>query len=253
MSRGAALDASEAGDPGCHPAEPGWPRPGPGSNLPDLFSFTFLPGAVIGLPFANLNLRRNPFGEPADEERADLAVVECGLIDRLEQSLSDPGFAVQFMGDCGRGKSTHLHALRARFPGAPYLYFAEGEKPPPIPRASVLFLDETQRLPWHTRGRVFRWDVALVLGTHRDHSRELARAGRKVETVRLAGLTTPTLRRIIERRIEWARRGPGPVPSLGPGSVARLHGRFNGDLLAIEDHLYDVFQTLTVPEELTFS
>jgi hypothetical protein len=208
---------------------------------------------VIGLPFANLNLRRNPFGEPPDEERAGLAVVDPGLLDRLARSLSEPGFAVQFMGDCGRGKSTHLHALRARFPDAPYVYFAEGERPQPIPRAPVLFLDETQRLPWRTRHQLFRRGVALALGTHRDHSRELVRAGCRVETVRLTGFPTPTLRRIIERRIEWARRGPGPVPALGPGSVARLHDRFDGDLRAIEDHLYDVFQTLSAPEELTFA
>jgi hypothetical protein len=208
---------------------------------------------VIGLPFANLNLRRNPFGEPADDERAGLAVVDPGLLGRLVGALSDPGFAVQFIGDCGRGKSTHLHALRARFPDAPYIYFAEGERPRPIPHAPVLFLDETQRLPWLTRRRLFRRDVALALGTHRDHSRELARAGRRVETVRLTGFTTATLRRIIERRIEWARRGPGPVPSLGPGSAVRLHHRFDGDLRAIEGHLYDVFQTLSVPEELTFA
>lgn len=167
--------------------------------------------------------------------------------------LSEPGFTVQFIGDCGRGKSTHLHALRARFPDAPYIHFAEGERPQPIPLAPVLFLDETQRLPWHTRHRLFRREVALALGTHRDHSRELARAGRRVETVHLTGFTTATLRRIIERRIEWARRGPGPVPSLGPGSVARLHDRFDGDLRAIEDHLYDVFQNLSAPEELTFA
>jgi hypothetical protein len=208
---------------------------------------------VIGLPFANLNLRRNPFGEPAEEDRAGLAVVDPDFLDGLERSLSEPGFAVQFIGDCGRGKSTHLHALRARFPDAPYVYFAEGERPQPIPGGPVLFLDETQRLPWRTRRRLFGSDVALALGTHRDHSRELVRAGRRVETVRLTGFTTSTLRRIIERRIEWARRGPGPVPSLGPGSVARLHDRFDGDLRAIEGHLYDVFQTLPVPEELTFA
>jgi hypothetical protein len=200
---------------------------------------------VIGLPFANLNLRRNPFGEPADDERAGLAVIDPDLLDRLVRSLSQPGFAVQFLGECGRGKSTHLHALRAHFPDAPYIHFAEGERPAPIPVAPVLFLDETQRLPWRTRRRVFRRDVALAIGTHRDHSRELTRAGRRVETVYLEGFAAPRLHRIIERRIEWARRGPGPIPSVGRENVGRLRDRFGGDLRAIEDHLYDVFQALS--------
>jgi hypothetical protein len=206
---------------------------------------------MIGLPFAHLNLRRNPFGEPTAQERGVLAVVDRDLLDRLVRSLAEPGFAVQFTGDCGRGKSTHLHALRGRFPEAPYLYFAEGARPPPIPRAPVLFLDETQRLPWRTRRRVFRRDAALAIGTHRDHSRELTRAGLRVETVQLDGFTPAHLHRIIERRIEWARRAPGPVPWLGPDGVARLSDRFGGDLRAMESHLYDVFQRLTEIGEIT--
>lgn len=206
---------------------------------------------MIGLPFAHLNLRRNPFGEPSSRERAALAVVDRELLAPLVRSLAEPGFAVQFTGECGRGKSTHLHALRAHFPDAPYLYFAEGARPPPIPRAPVLFLDETQRLPWRTRRRVFRRGVTLAIGTHRDHSGELARAGLRFETVRLDGFTPVRVHRIIERRIEWARRAPGPVPWLGLDGVARLSDRFGGDLRAMESHLYDVFQQLDRIGEIT--
>jgi hypothetical protein len=206
---------------------------------------------MIGLPFAHLNLRRNPFGEPTAEEWSALAVVDRDLLARLVRSLAEPGFAVQFTGDCGRGKSTHLHAIRAHFPAAPYLYFEEGARPPPVPRAPVLFLDETQRLPQRTRHRVFRRHVAIAIGTHADHSRELARAGLRFETVRLDGFTPARLHRIIERRIEWARRAPGLIPSLGPDGVARLSDRFDGDLRAIESHLYDVFQSLAEIGEIT--
>ena len=66
---------------------------------------------TLNLPFAHLNLRFNPFGEATPEERAKLAVVD---IERFAQRLCAPGFAVQFIGEHGRGKSTHLLALHAR-------------------------------------------------------------------------------------------------------------------------------------------
>ena len=59
-------------------------------------------------PFAKLNLLRNPFGELVREERIPAAVVDVAAIEPL---LNRPRVALQFYGDCGRGKTTHLLAL----------------------------------------------------------------------------------------------------------------------------------------------
>jgi len=67
----------------------------------------------IALPFAHLNLRRNPFGELDLSQRAALAVVD---VDRFVRRLAQPGYAVQFTGDRGRGKTTHLLAILRHFP-----------------------------------------------------------------------------------------------------------------------------------------
>lgn len=100
--------------------------------------------APISLAFEELNLRRNPFGEPAPEEMAALTVVE---VEQYVEQLSRPGFAVQYLGEAGRSKSTHLRGLHRFFPDIPYLKFPENTRIPKIPHAPVLFLDETQRLP----------------------------------------------------------------------------------------------------------
>jgi fumarate reductase flavoprotein subunit len=70
---------------------------------------------TMGLPFAHLNLRFNPFGELDLHLRADVAVVD--LAD-WPKRLAAGRFAIQFLADCGRGKTTHLLALRRHFPDA---------------------------------------------------------------------------------------------------------------------------------------
>ena len=149
------------------------------------------------------------------------------------------------MATAARGKTTHLLALRERFPDAPYYYFAEGAAIPAIADAPLLFLDETQRLPRSVHARLFHRCASFAIGTHKDHSSELRRAGLAFESVRLNGLTAERLQAIIDRRIEWARRGPGPVPRVPPGATCALIARFGDDVRSIEMHLYEVFQSMT--------
>jgi len=197
--------------------------------------------ANISLAFEHLNLRWNPFGEAAPEDIPSLAVVE---VEPYVERLRRPGFAIQFLGESGRGKSTHLMALHRFFPGMPYLKFPENARIPRIPHAPVLFLDETQRLPRDLRRRVFSRKASFVLGTHEDHSLELAGARIETVSIRLRGLTRERLAQIIERRLEWARRGTGPLPSLSATKITRLIEAYGDDVSAILACLYEEFQTL---------
>ena len=184
----------------------------------------------LQLAFARLNLRWNPFGEASVEENAELAVVQ---VDQYVERLKRPGFVLQFMGDCGRGKTTHLLALLAYFPQAPYFHFAEGAPIPEIPEAPLLFLDETQRLPRSLRKQVFFRPASFVIGTHLDHSGELKKAGKEFRAVYLKGLAAEQLDRIIRRRIEWARRNPGPVPEVTIPEIQGLLRNYGDDVSAI--------------------
>jgi hypothetical protein len=199
------------------------------------------PGA---LPFARLNLRRNPFGELELSSWAGLAVAD---VDRFVPRLRQPGYAVQFMGDKGRGKTTHLLAIRRRFPDAPYVHIGEDflVERPRIPRGHPLLVDEVQRLPRPKRRRLFRRPVSLVLGTHEDFRAELVEAGFDVATVQVGdALDGPRLCEILNRRVEAARRGPGRLPQVRIQTAHTLIDRFGDDLRAIQWHVYDLFQTL---------
>lgn len=200
------------------------------------------PTSYSVLPFEHLNLRRNPFGELDLAERATLAVVD---VDRYVGRLNRPGYAVQFTGDKGRGKTTHLLALRERFPQSAYVHVEEDERPR-IPQGRPLLIDEAQRVGRRQRRRVFRRGVPLVLGTHEDLRLELLRAGYEVDSVDLGDtLDTRRLLELLNRRIDRSRRSAGPVPRITPRTAEAMIVRFGDNVRAIEWHLYEVFQHLT--------
>ena len=198
------------------------------------------------LPFAELNLLRNPFGELSREDRITAAVVDT---DRWVGRLEDSRYALQLLGDCGRGKSTHMLALSSRFSTSAYVYLPEDQPLPLIPQGNPLFIDEAQRLPWWKRSPAFRRRVPLVLGTHQDLRAPLERFGYHVETVQVASFTSPArVHRVLNRRIELARLGPGDLPEISAAMVATLMEEFGDDLRSMEDWLYEQFQVIVNKE-----
>lgn len=221
----------------------------PSKNTHKQPSFT-LPS--LTLPFAHLNLRFNPFGELDIDDRARAAVIDYQQW--IDTFLKTPNFILQFSGDCGRGKSTHLHGLKMHlqehFPDVSYSYFAEDEIVRSLPnKASLLILDETQRIPKRLRQKLWKRNCGLILGTHEDHSQEFVKHGRVFEHVLLEGITEDKLRQVLEGRLELARRTSNtsilnPIPYFTDNTLKKLIETFGDDIRAIEHHLYDVFQDL---------
>ena len=208
---------------------------------------TATPSEIAGsltLPFIHLNLRFNPFGELPLKYRAELAVIDTVP---LLAHLDRPGAVLQLLGDKGRGKTTHLLTIKSCFPDAAYVHFPEGERPP-IPAGSPLLLDEAQRIPWWQRRQLFQFSGPLVLGTHRDFTRQLQRLGRDVKTIEAGeGTNAARLDQVFHRRIEFARRDSGPVPSIPMNTIHQLLAQHGDDLRAMEGHLYERFQELEKP------
>jgi hypothetical protein len=199
------------------------------------------------LPFAHLNLRLNPFGDPGREERAELArpMLSREAMKDLVERLRRPGFVVQFIGEKGRGKSTHLFALHAEFPEAPYFHFKEGEPIPPIPDEPLVFLDEFQRVPRRLRKKLLRRKASWVIGSHEDHQAEYQRAGLAAQCHELQGHDAALLLRIFQARILWAVRDPDKaIPTIAEPAVDALMVRYQDDVRAMENCLYDIFQSM---------
>ncbi len=192
------------------------------------------------LPYAHLNLRRNPFGDFSEADRTALAIVDINdVVERLGSST-----AIQFVGEKGYGKTTHLLAIRSMFENAGYVHIPEGEKAA-IPSGNPVLIDEAQRLTFWQRLRLFRMKVPLVLGTHRDFEPELKRAGRTVQTIAVEKHTCiDRLQKVFASRIEWVRRDSGPVPSVSEQTVESLVSEFGPDIRGMLGHLYDRIESL---------
>ncbi len=195
----------------------------------------------LKLPYEHLNLRRNPFGELSLEEWATLAVVD---VDAAVNRLQQPCHAVQFVGEKGYGKTTHLLAIRSRFPDAGYVHIPEGQRAA-VPAGTPVIVDEAQRLTWWQRLTTFRARVPLVLGTHRDFTRELLRSGRTVETIRVENATNAErLQQLLNARIEKSRRDVGAIPSIGSETVQLLLEKHGPDIRSAIHEMYVMFQNL---------
>jgi hypothetical protein len=192
------------------------------------------------LPWASVNLRRNPFGELTSDERAEIAIVD---LDPIIAHVAEPMSAVQFIGACGRGKTTRMLALRHRLPDASYVYLPEDQPCPAIAMGDPLLIDEAQRLPRSVRRRVWASGLPLVISTHRDLRRSLRRYGYRVWTIRIGIENTSSLvHQVLNRRIEASRLHSGPVPLVSLNVAECLVSRFGTNVRAIEHYLYEQLQ-----------
>ena len=181
--------------------------------------------------FRALKLRRNPFGELTPDEWSAAAVVDMAP---LVAWLDRPGRCLQLIGPCGRGKTTHLQALRTALPGA--VFRRAGRDP--IGPGSPLLLDEADAVGPFTRWRHHRHATTLAIATHRDLSRELGFFGWEVKTVEVRVTDPAVLAQIAARRI--ALVGDAPAPDLS-------HLPPTDDIRGLTDALYDAYQRPGTP------
>lgn len=194
------------------------------------------------LPFSHLNLRRNPFGEFTAEERTALAIVETGP---ALQHLTQPRAAVQFVGEKGYGKTTHLLVLATLFEHGTYVHIPEGQRVLVPSTGDPLLIDEAQRLTRLQRWLIFQSQRRLILGTHEDFEQRLRRANRPVLTIAADRFTNEVrVHTLLNARIQSARRTEGPIPSVTLRTASRLFTQFGSDIRSIEHSMYQTFQLL---------
>ncbi len=208
-------------------------------------------------PYAVCHLARNPFGEMTRAERAGLAQID---LERCLSAIQTERSALQIIGPCGHGKTTHLLGLQAALPDSSYVYFPEEGTQPPWPKGRPLLVDEAQRVGWWRWWQLLRRPGPLVLATHVDVSARLERAGYTVQTLDLSGLIAPELLcTILNARIEYCRlhnlTGSHSHETmdhverhpllLTVAQAKRLQNRFGADVRAMEEYLYTLIQSLS--------
>lgn len=196
--------------------------------------------AIEWLPWARFNLHRNPFGELTTDERSELAVVQ---VDYLIEMIREPKCAVQFIGECGRGKTTRMLKLRSHLPESSYTYIPEQPPCPPIVLGNPILIDEAQRLSRAARRSVFDSGFSLVLATHKDLGRALRKYGYRVHTEHIGKGNSPELVcQLLNRRIEASRLQGGSIPVLSIADAESLVAKYGNDIRSMENSLYVRFQ-----------
>lgn len=192
--------------------------------------------------YAHLNLRTNPFGELTANERALVAVADT---EPLVAALREPGTAIQIVGHCGRGKSSHMHALRRALPEADYARLWTRKPVPAELSASILLIDEADAVWIWRRLSLLRRATSVAIAVHKDQSWQLRALGFRVLTLHVGETDRSKLRAIVHRRIEHARLGPGPLPQVTDHALDVLISRHGNDVRAMEGHLFEAVYQMT--------
>ena len=109
-------------------------------------------------------------------------------------------------------------------------------------------MDDAQELSGWLLAGVLQFR-AVAVATQRDLSDRFARAGFEIRNVKIQELVTVgQLQKVVERRLEWARRGPGATPWLRSDVLPALLQRHGPDLQSIQSDLYDHYQQLETEE-----
>jgi len=220
-------------------------------------------------PFHRLGYACNPFRVLSEEEWAAVAVVP----DVVEVVLARADtLHLQVLGEAGRGKSTTLVALAARFRASGLAvaseYLPEGRSrlgtDPAHASLDVFCLDEAQRLSSRARRRLLgaavrRPGLRLVLGSHEDLGSLFAARGLPLAAVRLDAGSRAHLTAILERRLEHFTRwrnthedGPAQPVTLNDAALDWLWSNFGSDGRGAERLLYEAFQRLAEADAITF-
>jgi len=194
----------------------------------------------LKLAFSHLNLKFNPFGELDTEQRKLLAVVD---IEKIQNSLYNPGVAIQFLADHGRGKTTHLLSLHKLYPEAKYIKIYSGDKPV-FESHEIHFIDSIENISKRQRSVLYKKSSSIACTTHTDLGRELNRAGYEVVSIMVSVNDENILKKVFNNRIEYSRRGKGDIPVIDLALINKLKKLYGDDIRSMEHHLYEKFQIL---------
>lgn len=191
--------------------------------------------------FSSLNLKFNPFGELSDSEWVQSAIVD---VDRFVNELEQPNVAIQLIGDHGRGKTTHLKIIHQYFFNQAYLKVFPGGPLPKLNSSDIFFIDSIDHLTLRERKVIYRKCRSIVFTTHQNLSRELEKEEFHIVTEHVSCRCEHKLLRILNRKIEVARLGSGEVPTIEMSLVKDLMARYDDNIRAMQNYLYEYFQDL---------
>jgi replication-associated recombination protein RarA len=210
-------------------------------------------------PFEALGFQCNPFRALTEDEWAAIAVIPP----EIHELVQSEDTHLQFLGDAGHGKSTLLRGLttklRASGKRVHFEYLPLGQRHFKTPSVTignidVFLLDETQRLTRRQRKKLFsivtQHRVRLMVGTHEDLAQQFTQNRMSLATTILDDINQAILSDMLIKRLDYFRTDQSPHIVFDADAILYLISRFGRNLRQIEYYLYEVFQHLTLKQQV---
>ncbi|MBN2446946.1 MAG: hypothetical protein JXO22_09480 [Phycisphaerae bacterium] len=205
-----------------------------------------------GNPFLRVGLRANPF-RVLDPDDVPAVLLDPALPHRMREWLGTGTPVIEFVGERGWGKSTHLHVLRqvAQEFGSSwrYSYVPPGKArvARPAQLAGGWCIDEAQRVNRRRLAGIIcdagAGQFRLALGTHVSLARLCATSGVECLSVMLRPADEPTIESFARHRIDAVALALPFEFAIEPAALAALAERSAGNLRMAEALLYEIFQS----------
>lgn len=182
----------------------------------------------------------NPFGGLTPAEVKKMIVPKFDLDEMAEQVNSKVFDAIQFVGNHGRGKTTHLIALHEVFKEAPIHFLTKQDNHFNLGVEELIFIDSIGHLSIPKRIQLWKnKNHRFVFTTHISRNFELNCFGRKLKSYRFSGIDTQAIEEIIRKRLEFIDlKNQDDLFE----KIPKLIKRHGGDIRAIMFHMYEALE-----------
>lgn len=151
---------------------------------------------------------------------------------------------IEFVGEKGRGKTTHLTFLQNYFPDTKIQLLEKGELFITETKTGLLFIDSIGEVPFLKRIKLYRNSkVTIVFTTHFSRRIESAFFRKPFFSFRVKGLTAERLKVILDKRIKLAAVKSYDGVVFTNEISEFLVKKYNDDLRSILRFLYLKFET----------
>lgn len=188
----------------------------------------------------------NPFGGLSDAELEEVVVPKFELADLMKLILNGQPKIVEFVGNKGRGKTTHLKLLQQKL--SQYPLFLLNSKPNFAEvfnnESAIIFIDSIHHFNLFQRIKLFRLKKTIILTTHSGRFLEYKLARKQHFRFDFKGIEVTVLKTILKNRMQVASGNTETYFEIKEEELADLIKKFGDDYRAILNYLYDEFQTM---------
>lgn len=184
----------------------------------------------------------NPFGGIAIDDIALTLNPKHDVQEWIAILQKNETTIIEFVGEKGRGKTTHLSMLHQYFFTTPIYYLDRINTHKSIKESPILFIDSVGNVPFVKRLKLWsKKNVTYIVTTHKSRKHEYKLCGRNYFSYVFHGITELELKEIIARRVSLSSNKSKDAIDLDSIILKKLIACYGDDFRAILNFLYDNF------------